>query len=98
MKTKEDYIAQLQKAAPYIQSEYEVKKMYLFGSVARGENNTDSDVDIFVDMPPKAFKYLGLCTFLQELLGGAVDVVRKHSRLDSFFLNEIARDGITIFG
>ena len=98
MKTKEEYIARLRKAAPYIKSEYGVKQMCLFGSIARGENKSGSDVDIFVDMPPKAFKYFGLCSFLQELLGEAVDVVRNHSKLDTFFLNEIKRDGISIFG
>ena len=71
--------------------------MQIFGSMARGEEHDGSDVDIFVNMPPKALKLVGLKQFLQELLGRAVDVVRYHSHLDPFLTNEINRDGITIF-
>lgn len=94
---KQECIDLLQKAAPYIRSEYGVKSMRMFGSVARGEEHKDSDVDIFVEMPPKAFKIVSLKDFLQNLLGRAVDIVRSHSRLDPFLINEINRDGITIF-
>ena len=81
----------------YLKSEFGVKSLLLFGSMARGDNRTDSDVDVCVDMPPKAFKVVGLKLYLQELLGAAVDVVRLNSRLDSFLINEIRRDGITVF-
>lgn len=71
--------------------------MRIFGSVARDEESDDSDVDIFVDMPPKALKLVELKQYLQEILGRAVDIVRSHPRLDSFLTDEINRDGITIF-
>lgn len=64
--------------------------------MARGDNNPDSDVDLCVDMPPKAFAILALKTFLQELLGVSVDLVRRHANMDDFLTNEIARDGIYI--
>lgn len=97
MNGKQQYIDLLTEATPYIRSEFGVKSMRMFGSVARGEDDERSDVDIFVDMPPKAFKVVGLKQYLQELLGRAVDVVRSHSHLDPFLTNEINRDGITIF-
>ena len=97
MSEKQQYIELLTEATPYIRSEFGVRSMRMFGSVARGEENSESDVDIFVEMPPKAFKAVGLKLFLQELLGRAVDVVRNHSHLDPFLTNEIERDGITIF-
>lgn len=97
MNERQQYIDLLTEATPYIRSEFGVKSMRMFGSVARGEDNESSDVDIFVDMPPKAFKVVGLKQYLQELLGRAVDVVRSHSHLDPFLTNEINRDGITIF-
>ena len=94
---KQQCIELLTKATPYIRSEFGVRSMQIFGSMARGEEHDGSDVDIFVNMPPKAFKLVGLKQFLQELLGRAVDVVRYHSHLDPFLTNEINRDGITIF-
>jgi nucleotidyltransferase domain protein len=65
--------------------------------MARGDNRADSDVDVCVEMPPKAFKVVALKNFLQGLLGVAVDVVRMTPRLDKFLTAEIERDGICIF-
>lgn len=97
MSGRQQYIELLTEAIPYIHSEFGVRSMLMFGSVARGEDHDSSDIDIFVDMPPKALKVVGLKQYLQELLGRAVDVVRNHSHLDPFLTNEIKRDGITIF-
>lgn len=97
MRTRNEYLHELRKVAPYIKEKYGVVSMRLFGSVAREENRPDSDLDVFVEMPPKALNLFALQVYLQELLGVSVDVVRNHSRLDPFFLNEISRDGITVF-
>ena len=94
---KQQCIELLTEATPYIRSEFGVQSMRMFGSMARGEEHEYSDVDIFVVMPPKALKVVGLKQYLQELLGRAVDVVRSHSHLDPFLTNAINRDGITIF-
>lgn len=87
----------LAEATPYIRREFGVVSLCLFGSMARGDNRLDSDVDICVDMPPKAFRVVALKNYLQDLLGVAVDLVRKSPRLDSFLTDEISRDGIVIF-
>ena len=87
----------LTKASQTLRIEYGVKSLRVFGSVARGEDSEVSDVDLFVDMPPKAMKMVALKHYLQNLLGRGVDVVRSRSTLDPFLLNEINRDGITIF-
>ena len=97
MGARQQCIELLTEATPYIRSEFGVKSMRMFGSMARGDEHEGSDVVIFVDMPPKAFKVVGLKQYLQELLGRAVDVVRNNSHLDPFLTNEINRDGITIF-
>ncbi len=80
-----------------MQENFGVKTMRLFGSMARGDNRDDSDADIYVEMDPVFSKVLGLKSFLQNHLGIIVDLVRKHSRLDSYLLKEIEQDGITIF-
>lgn len=97
MYTREQCLAKMSASESYLKSEFGVKSLLLFGSMARGDNRADSDVDVCVEMPPKAFKVVGLKLYLQELLGAAVDVVRLNSRLDSFLINEIRRDGITVF-
>lgn len=96
MSKKEEIIRKLETAIPIVKKEFGVKSMCLFGSTARGEDKEDSDVDIFVDMPPKAMKLFSLSEFLRTLLGKEVDVIRNHARLNDFFLQEIERDGIRI--
>lgn len=97
MNGRNQCIELLEEASPYLRAEFGVKSMKIFGSMARGEDREDSDVDIFVDMPPKAFKVVGLKQYLQDLLGRTVDIVRYHAHLDAFLANEINRDGVTIF-
>ena len=97
MCNRQQCIARLKEAEPYLRKEFGGESLRLFGSMARGDNRADSDIDLYVDMPPKGFKVIGLKIFLQELLGTAVDIVRRTSNIDTFLANEIARDGITIF-
>lgn len=94
MCTRTECIEKLTNAAPYIREEFGVRSMCLFGSMARGDNNPDSDVDLFVDMPPRALKVLKLKTFLQDLLGVSVDLIRKHNGLRPLFLSQIEKDAI----
>ncbi|HDG68438.1 MAG TPA: nucleotidyltransferase [candidate division Zixibacteria bacterium] len=55
-----------------------VKKIGLFGSYARGEQKTGSDIDILVEFEKgkKTFdNYMGLKFFLENLFGCKVDLV-----------------------
>ena len=55
-----------------------VTKAYLFGSMARGEADEASDVDVLVEAPKKGFSLLdlaGLIDDLTEACGRKVDVV-----------------------
>lgn len=97
MSAQQQCIERLKAAAPFLQEEFGVKSLYLFGSMARGDNQEGSDVDICVEMPPKAFKVVALKLYLQDLLGEAVDVVRRTATLDPFLSKEIERDGVVIF-
>lgn len=97
MCTRTECIQILTEAAPYIRSEFGVESMSLFGSMARGDNRPDSDVDVFVEMPPKLFLLCGLKDYLESLLKTSVDLIRRHSNMSSRFLNQVLKDGITIF-
>ncbi|MDE6715348.1 MAG: nucleotidyltransferase domain-containing protein [Muribaculaceae bacterium] len=90
-------IETLIKASETLRTEYGVKSLCVLGSVARGDDREGSDVDLLVDMPPKALKIVALKYYLQNILGRGVDVIRSRSNLDPFLLSEINRDGITIF-
>jgi hypothetical protein len=61
--------------------EFAVKSLFLFGSVARDEATSDSDVDFLVEFnrPVGLFTLLGLKAYLEELLGCSVDVGTPNS-------------------
>lgn len=96
MCTADECITKIRENLPYIKKEYGVTELCLFGSVARGDNRSDSDVDILVTMPPKIFLVGALKDYLEKLLNASVDLVRRHSHLSIRFLTQIASDAITI--
>ena len=57
-----------------------VRKLGIFGSVARDEQTEDSDVDVLVELERETFRgYMGLLVFLEELCGRKVDLAIKDS-------------------
>lgn len=62
-------------------SKFEPRKIGIFGSYARGEESTDSDLDILVDFKKNVnlLDLVGLEQELSELLGVKVDLVTERS-------------------
>lgn len=60
-----------------IAARHGVKNVRLFGSVARGEDRPDSDVDLLVDAGPTTSSWFpaGLILDLEEILGRPVEIV-----------------------
>lgn len=61
-----------------------VEKAWLFGSFARGEERSDSDIDImvvFVDGAKIGFRFAGMVCELEDLLQRNVDLVVEGSLL-----------------
>ena len=71
---------------------FQVERLAVFGSAARGELRPDSDVDLLVEFRPEAeigfIEYAGLMLALSELLGRKVDLVSKPA------LRPLLRDAI----
>lgn len=61
-----------------ILKEFPVRKIALFGSLARQEQTGESDVDILVDVDPSiGLKFMTLAERLQKILHGKVDLVSR---------------------
>lgn len=58
-------------AKPELQRRFGVTRLALFGSTARNEAHSDSDVDVLVafDGPASAGRYFGVQFYLEDLLG-----------------------------
>jgi hypothetical protein len=81
-----------------LHTRFGVKSLALFGSTARNEANSTSDVDLLVefDRPTGLFGLIRLQLYLEELLGCSVDVgtieglkprVRARVQAESIYVN-----------
>ena len=69
-----------------------VRHAALFGSVARGEAGPESDIDVLIDLDPRApvgvWEYVGIAQYLGDLFPVRVDVANRRA------LKGIARPSI----
>ena len=97
MKTTSEYIALLRKYMAENAHKYGIVRMGIFGSVARGEQTENSDVDVCVEGQLLGFFALaGIKQELDELMFCKVDIVRLRDRMDSFLRERIQREGIYV--
>jgi uncharacterized protein len=76
--SRESIIKTLRMYKTEIIKEYPVKRLTLFGSVARGEQTDLSDVDILVDVDPSiGLRFVSLADSLEEMLQCKVDLVSR---------------------
>ena len=89
--TREHILAKLSEERDNIRG-FGVRTLGLFGSVARGENTSASDLDFLVEFDHKSFDaYMDLKAYLENLFGCPVDLVLANTlkpRLRDPILNE----------
>jgi predicted nucleotidyltransferase len=77
-----------------------VQRAALFGSVARGDNRPDSDIDIMLEIDPEAhitvYEYVGLKEYIGSLFRELVDVV-NHDGLKAYVRPAATADAIYAF-
>lgn len=97
MKSTSEYINLLRDYMANNASKYSITRMGIFGSVARGEQTEDSDVDVYLETSkPSMFALVHIKEDLQTLFGCNVDIVRLRERMDTLLKNRIEKDGIYV--
>lgn len=91
-------IKQIKERIKPVMERHGVKDVYLFGSYARGEATSSSDVDIYCDSGDvdTLFKEVAFNEELEEALGKKVDVVTIGSQMHEFFRQQLEEDMIKI--
>ena len=69
----------LRRVLPELAARYSVKSLAVFGSYARNEQGSSSDLDLLVEFiePPSLLKFIEIENNLSDLLGVKVDLVMK---------------------
>ena len=76
---------------------YDVDRVYVFGSYARGEADEKSDVDIRIDADRlRTFDLCGLMVRLEKALRTSVDVIPTDS-MSQGFLDRIRREEVMVY-
>jgi predicted nucleotidyltransferase len=98
---RDDVIAKLKETEPALRG-FGVGALYLFGSHARDEAESGSDVDIFVD--PAADRDFGFLPFMdayqtiQQAFGDAVEIgYSTRTGLSPYILGDVEREAVRIF-
>jgi predicted nucleotidyltransferase len=86
MLSGKDIIEILNNKKEILFSKYSIQSMALFGSYARDENSSDSDVDIMVEFKDAiGFKFTDLADELEKTLNLKVDLVSKNGIKAKYF-------------
>jgi predicted nucleotidyltransferase len=79
-KTPEEILTILFQNKAELENRFKVRRIALFGSYARGEQQPGSDVDILVDIDPSiGLEFVTLAEQIEQLLGLSVDLVSLRS-------------------
>ena len=79
-----------------LSEKYPISRLGLFGSVSRGEEHKDSDVDLLVEFHQSVgLEFVSLAEDLEKLLGCKVDLVSRNGIKDRYF-TEIQKDLIYV--
>lgn len=81
---------------------FQVKRLDLFGSLARGEGTAASDVDLLVefdepDLHPSQ-RFFGLLHHLEDALGCKVDLLTVNGMRNPHLRRRILQERINIYG
>ncbi len=96
-----DIVRQYKPQIIQIAQRHGISHVYVFGTVARGENDPLSDVDFLVEMVEGAslFGVAGFCYETEKLLGVQVDVVPLSvlpQVTDQEFVRNIQREAVAL--
>ena len=79
-KTRDEILSLLVQNKSELERRFKVRRLALFGSYARGDQTTNSGVDILVDIDPSVgLEFVALAEQIEQLLGLPVELVSRRA-------------------
>jgi predicted nucleotidyltransferase len=95
-------IEQVRQAAAPACAKLGVKRLDVFGSLARGEAAAESDIDLLVEFeePSHALhrRFFGLLHHLEDALGRKIDLVTPGGMRNPYFRRHVLQERVPIYG
>ena len=93
--TNDEILNKLSNNKKYIEKNFEVDNIGLFGSYIKGKQTEDSDINIYVEFKHKTFDNIeGLWNYLEELYHKKMDLFHKHKNNNKVIISNIQKDVI----
>jgi uncharacterized protein len=97
MNTTEQYIILLSEFKKQRGSLYGINRIGIFGSVARGKQTENSDIDIYYEGKVLSlFKIAALKEELENILSTTVDIIRFRDSMNGLLKRKIKKNGIYV--
>ncbi|HEY4760979.1 MAG TPA: nucleotidyltransferase family protein [Thermoguttaceae bacterium] len=94
-------VEEIRKVAVPACNEYRVKRLDVFGSIARGTGTSGSDIDLLVefedpDLQPSK-RFFGLLHYLEDALGHEIDLLTVSSLKNPYFRQRVLKEKVNIY-
>ena len=97
METTQEILDRLRAYKEQSADKYGIEKLGLFGSVARGEQDDKSDIDIIIKMErPSLFRCAGISEELEKIFRRKVDLITLHENLFRGFRQNVENDAVYV--
>lgn len=95
-------LEQIRQAAAPACAELGVKRLDVFGSLARGEATPQSDVDLLVEFDeqggPLHRRFFRLLHHLEDTLGRKIDLLTRSGLKNPYFRQRVLKERVQIYG
>ncbi|MEK7105054.1 MAG: nucleotidyltransferase family protein, partial [Patescibacteria group bacterium] len=79
--SSQEIINKIKENKDFLMANYAISEIGLFGSVARGEDNEKSDIDLFVSFEDRKsvslFDLIHIKHYFEDLFGKKIDLIHK---------------------
>ena len=97
METTQEIVDRLRAYKEKFADKYGIEQLGLFGSVARGEQDEKSDIDVILKLRrPSCFTCFGIQEELRKLFHRKVDLITLHENMFRSFRQNLERDAIYV--